>query len=188
MRQVVFSARNREVRSRSMVAAAKPFSPARRLQHPLAVLVEVAAAVEDEPVVGANEIGVGERALVVGGAGGDQLAPGLHHSQPERRGGEVADQLGAGIGTAPGGTFRDSKGPRRLQGRSCRSRSGRRGRQKARRGHPRWLPARRGRRFALHRRRCTLGASLSGSASVWTRRRPSPRSCSADRRGARRRR
>ena len=72
-----------------MVAAAKP-SPARRLQHPLAILVEVAAAIEDEPVVGANEIGVGERALVVGGAGGDQLAPGLHHSQPERRGGDVA--------------------------------------------------------------------------------------------------
>jgi hypothetical protein len=77
-----------------------PFAPARRLQHQLAVLVHVPAAVEDQPVVGADEIDISDRALVVRGAGGDQLSPRLDDPDPIDGGRDVRHDLGTGVGAA----------------------------------------------------------------------------------------
>ena len=56
VRQVVFSRRRRGVRSRSTVTAVDALAEARRRVHQAAVLRDEAAAVEDEPVVGADEV------------------------------------------------------------------------------------------------------------------------------------
>ena len=139
---------------------------ARRLQHPLAVLVDVAAAVEDQPVVGARRdwrrrtsTGCRRRGWRSARAGSAPRPAGTarrRRCRPARR----RSRCGAAS------ALRGSRGPRRPRARSCRSRSGRRDRQTARRGHPRRRRARRGRRSALRRRRCRWAASLSGSAIV----------------------
>src|SRR5262249_52888110 len=60
---------------------------ARRLEEVAAVLADEAAAVEDEAVLTADHVGVGDDALVVGGAGGDHLAAGGLDADAVRRGG-----------------------------------------------------------------------------------------------------
>lgn len=53
-------------------------------QHDLAVLIDPAAAIEDQPIVRADQIRIGERALTVSRARRDQLTPGLQHTDPKR--------------------------------------------------------------------------------------------------------
>ena len=102
---------------------------ARGLEHPPAVLVDEAAAVEDEPVVRAHRVRVGDGALVVGRAGGDAArgasAPPRcgrarpRRSPPARRPSRCAGAWGR----------RRSRGPRTPRRPRCRSRSGRGGRR-----------------------------------------------------------
>src|SRR5215831_429751 len=72
-----------------------PLAKPRCHHHPFAVLIEVTASVEYQAVVAAERVGVGDGALVIGRAGGNQLAAALLRSNPERRGGDIRDQLGS---------------------------------------------------------------------------------------------
>ncbi len=74
---------------------------ARRVQLEPAALEDVAAAVEDQPVLLADAVRVDQCGLVVGGAGGQHLAPRRDHADAVRRGGDVDDQLGAGEAAPP---------------------------------------------------------------------------------------
>src|SRR5690606_34692202 len=72
-------------------------------EHRPAILIDEPAAVEDEAVVAAHEIGVDDRALVVGRAGGDHLAARALYPGPKGRGGQVDHDLGPGVAAPPHG-------------------------------------------------------------------------------------
>src|SRR5262249_48936884 len=76
------------------------FAIPRGLEDAAAGLGDDPAAIEDEPVVGANEVRVNEGALVVAGARRDHLATRIDDAKPERRSREVHDDFGAGIRAA----------------------------------------------------------------------------------------
>ena len=71
------------------------------LQHRLPVLVDKTTAIKDEAIICADEIGIGNRALVVCRPGRDQLAPSLDNPNSEWRRGDIRDQFGTGIGSPP---------------------------------------------------------------------------------------
>ena len=80
--------------------AREALAEARRVEQNAPVLGDEAAAVEDEPVVRADEVRVGDGALVVGGARRDHLAARLGDAEPERGGREVDDDLGPRVAAA----------------------------------------------------------------------------------------
>ncbi len=73
---------------------------ARQRQRHAAVLVDEAAAVEDQPVLRADLVDVGDGALVIARARRDQLAPRTLDPDAEGRRREVADELGARVRAA----------------------------------------------------------------------------------------
>ncbi len=103
----------------------EPLAEARRLQHRFAVLIDVAAAVEDEPVIGADQIDVGDRALVVRGAGGDQLPPGLDDAEPETARRRGSSRVRRPHRPGASSDHRGSRCPRKPRPPSSRNRSGR---------------------------------------------------------------
>ena len=70
---------------------------ARGLEHHTSILRDEPAAIEDEAIVGADEVGVRDDGLVVARACRDHLPARVHDPDAERRRRQVADELCAGI-------------------------------------------------------------------------------------------
>jgi hypothetical protein len=101
-RKVEFSARAVEIHGHARDALTK----ARRVEHEPPVLRHVAAAVEHEAVVRADEVRVRDGRLVVARAGRDHLAARTDDAEAKRRRREVEHELGPCLAAAPHGPVR----------------------------------------------------------------------------------
>jgi hypothetical protein len=82
-------------------------APALGLEHHPAVLVDVTPAVENQRVLSSELVHVDQGDFVVRGTRGDELFTGLDHPAPERRSGDVHDDLGSARGAPQRRTVRD---------------------------------------------------------------------------------